>query len=87
MSRLPRVCLPGVPQHTIQRSSNRQICFASNKGYAAYMRWLVYAAKLPNGNTRLEFYDQSRASAGNVGNARWLLEDDAGRRSPLSPLL
>ncbi|HHH42564.1 MAG TPA: transposase [Gammaproteobacteria bacterium] len=40
MTRLPRICLPGMPQHVIQRGNNRQACFASEKDFAAYARWL-----------------------------------------------
>ncbi|MDZ7753508.1 MAG: transposase [Gammaproteobacteria bacterium] len=46
MARLPRVCIPGIPLHIIQRGNNRQACFASEKDVAAYARWLEeYAAK------------------------------------------
>lgn len=40
MARLPRVCLPGIPQHIIQRGNNRQVCFASEEDFAAYTHWL-----------------------------------------------
>ena len=40
MARLPRLCLPGIPQHIIQRGTNRQVCFASNEDFAAYAHWL-----------------------------------------------
>lgn len=40
MARLPRVCLPGVPLHLIQRGNNRQACFASDSDFAAYASWL-----------------------------------------------
>jgi putative transposase len=40
MARLPRVCLPGVPQHVIQRGNNRQVCFGSDEHFAAYAFWL-----------------------------------------------
>lgn len=36
MARLPRFCLPGVPQHIIQRGNNRQVCFAGTEDFAAY---------------------------------------------------
>lgn len=46
MARLPRVCLPGIPQHIIQRGNNRQICFASEEDFASYSYWLhEYAEK------------------------------------------
>ena len=45
MSRLPRLCLPGIPQHVIQRGTNRQVCFASEDDFAAYAYWLDECAK------------------------------------------
>ena len=40
MARLLRICLPGIPQHVIQRGNNRQVCFASDEDFAAYAHWL-----------------------------------------------
>ncbi|MDH5302251.1 MAG: transposase [Gammaproteobacteria bacterium] len=40
MARLPRFCLPGIPQHIIQRGNNRQACFACDENFAAYVGWL-----------------------------------------------
>lgn len=46
MPRLPRLCVPGVAQHIIQRGNNRQICFAAEEDFAAYAAWLKeYACK------------------------------------------
>lgn len=45
MARLPRLCLPGIPQHIIQRGTNRQICFASEEDFAVYAHWLDECAK------------------------------------------
>jgi len=44
MARLPRLCLPGLPQHIIQRGGNRQACFASQEDFAAYAYWLEKCA-------------------------------------------
>lgn len=44
MARLPRISLPGIPQHIIQRGTNCQICFASDEDTAAYALWLEAAA-------------------------------------------
>lgn len=44
MARLPRVCLPGIPQHIIQRGNNRQVCFALEEDFAAYAHWLEEAS-------------------------------------------
>jgi len=40
MARLSRLCLPGIPQHIIQRGNNRQICFGSDEDFATYAFWL-----------------------------------------------
>ena len=46
MARLPRLDVPGVAQHVIQRGNNRQVCFASEQDFAAYAGWLhEYAVK------------------------------------------
>jgi putative transposase len=40
MPRRPRVMLPGVPLHLIQRGNNRSICFASHEDYRFYLEIL-----------------------------------------------
>ena len=40
MSRLPRVDVPGVAQHVIQRGNDRQLCFACDEDFAVYANWL-----------------------------------------------
>lgn len=40
MVRIPRICLPGIPQHIIQRGNNRQVCSVSNDDFSAYAYWL-----------------------------------------------
>ncbi|MDE0284832.1 MAG: transposase [Gammaproteobacteria bacterium] len=45
MARLPRLYLPDVPQHIIQRGINRQACFISDKDFAAYAYWLDQSAR------------------------------------------
>lgn len=45
MARLPRLCLPGIPQHIIQRGTNRQPCFASEDDFSAYAYWLEECSK------------------------------------------
>lgn len=44
MARLPRLSLPGIPQHIIQRGNNRQACFVSNEDFVAYAHWLFEAS-------------------------------------------
>jgi putative transposase len=36
MARLTRICLPGMPQHIIQRGNNRQVCFGSEEDFSNY---------------------------------------------------
>ena len=46
MPRRPRLVLPGVPLHLIQRGNNRQACFAAEEDYRFYLDWLKeYAEK------------------------------------------
>ncbi len=44
MSRKPRFTLPGVPQHVIQRSNNREPCFYAEEDYWCYLHDLQEAA-------------------------------------------
>ena len=37
MARLPRLNLPGIPQHVIQRGNNREVCFFADEDYAVYL--------------------------------------------------
>lgn len=45
MPRRPRLQLPGVPQHIIQRGNNRQACFYAEEDYRFYLEWLAEYAK------------------------------------------
>ena len=40
MARLPRLSVPGIPQHIIQRGNNRQVCFGSDQDFSAYVHWI-----------------------------------------------
>ncbi|MDY6867056.1 MAG: transposase [Chloroflexota bacterium] len=40
MARKPRINLPGIPQHVIQRGHNREPCFYSEEDYSAYLEFL-----------------------------------------------
>jgi len=40
MPRRPRVVLPHIPLHLIQRGNNRQICFAADEDCRFYLEWL-----------------------------------------------
>ncbi|MFZ5485053.1 MAG: transposase [Pseudomonadota bacterium] len=47
MPRRPRLALPNVPFHIIQRGNNRQACFFADEDYRFYLDWLhEYATKL-----------------------------------------
>ena len=37
MARLPRLNLPNIPQHVVQRGNNRQVCFFNETDYAVYL--------------------------------------------------
>ena len=45
MPRRPRVVLPGVPLHLIQRGNNRQACFFTDDDSRFYLEWLKSYAK------------------------------------------
>ncbi len=45
MPRRPRLALPNVPQHIIQRGNNRQTCFYAEEDYRVYLEWLNEFAK------------------------------------------
>ena len=46
MPRRPRIILPNIPQHIIQRCNNRTACFYADEDYARYLDWLKeYADK------------------------------------------
>jgi putative transposase len=45
MARLPRISPVDVPVHIIQRGNNRQVCFAAEEDYGAYIGWLTEYAK------------------------------------------
>ena len=40
MPRRPRLVLPHVPLHLIQRGNNRQVCFVADEDYRFYLDWL-----------------------------------------------
>jgi len=41
MPRRPRLVLPQMPLHLIQRGNNRQVCFVADDDYRFYMDWLT----------------------------------------------
>jgi len=46
MARMPRLFVPGCPQHIIQRGNNRQVCFFTDKDYPVYLNKLKEVARL-----------------------------------------
>jgi len=40
MPRRPRITIPGIPLHIIQRGNNRQACFFADEDYGLYLDWL-----------------------------------------------
>ena len=45
MPRLPRLVIPGQPQHVIQRGNNRQNIFRTEGDYPFYLKKLAEAAE------------------------------------------
>ncbi len=46
MARLPRLNLPGIPQHVAQRGNNREVCFFEDVDYTVYLDKLkLYSRK------------------------------------------
>lgn len=45
MARLPRLNLPDIPQHIVQRGNNRQSCFMTRKDRVVYLKKLKDYAK------------------------------------------
>lgn len=44
MARQPRLDLPGIPQHVVQRGNDRHACFASETDYLHYLQKLREAS-------------------------------------------
>ncbi len=44
MARRPRIYIPGVAHHIIQRGNNRQACFGDDSDYKAYLTYLKEGA-------------------------------------------
>ena len=41
MPRRPRIHLPGVPIHLVQRGHNRDACFFAEEDFQVYRKWLA----------------------------------------------
>jgi len=44
MARRPRIYIPGVAHHVIQRGNNREVCFGDDSDYKAYLTYLKEGA-------------------------------------------
>ena len=44
MPRRPRIKLPGLPQHLVQRGVNREPCLFAEEDYHCYLHWLKKSA-------------------------------------------
>lgn len=46
MPRRPRIVMPNIPLHIIQRGNNKQACFFSDDDYLSYLQWLGEYAQI-----------------------------------------
>ncbi len=46
MPRRPRIVVPNIPLHIIQRGNNKQVCFFSDDDYLFYLQWLEEYASI-----------------------------------------
>ncbi len=76
MPRRPRIIVPGVPLHIIQRGNNRQACFFCDDDYLFYLYWLeelsrlsrcfVHAFALMTNHVHLLITPENEADAGTL---------------------
>ena len=76
MPRRPRIIVPDVPLHIIQRGNNRQACFYADEDYQFYLDWLkeyskesgckVHAYILMTNHVHLLLTPRKKNSAGNL---------------------
>ncbi len=76
MPRRPRIVLPNVPLHLIQRGNNRQACFFADDDYRPYLGWLekfarevhctVHAYVLMTNHAHLLVTPQTSSAAGEL---------------------
>ena len=53
MARLPRLNLPGIPQHVLQRDNNRQASFFAGQDYRVYLHKLKDYSELVDTSGRI----------------------------------
>ncbi len=66
MPRRPRVVLPHIPLHLIQRGNNRQVCFVADEDYRVYLDWLK------------EFAGKTGCISKRRGSAQWVADEKLG---------
>ena len=76
MPRRPRVTIPEIPLHIIQRGNNRKACFMAEEDYGFYLDWLreyarssgcaIHAYVLMTNHVHLLLTPKHKASAGNM---------------------
>jgi putative transposase len=76
MPRRPRIIVPGIPLHLIQRGNNRQACFFADADYLTYLDWLddyakstgclIHAFVLMTNHVHLLLTPEKQDSAGNL---------------------
>jgi putative transposase len=76
MPRRPRIIIPGIPLHIIQRGNNRQACFFADEDYGFYLDWLqeysrgtgcaIHAYVLMTNHVHLLLTPKHKESAGNL---------------------
>lgn len=76
MPRRPRLIVPGIPLHIIQRGNNRQACFFADEDYLFYLDWLreyskiskcsIHAYVLMTNHVHLLLTPQKKDSAGEL---------------------
>ena len=59
MPRRPRIHLPGVPLHIVQRGHNRDACFFADDDYLACRHWLGEAIKESGRTLHAHGYDRT----------------------------
>ena len=74
MPRRPRLTLPGIPLHLIQRGNNRQACFFADDDYLRFLAWLkeyadasgcaIHAYVLMTNHVHLLITPETSSSAG-----------------------
>ena len=66
MVRLPRLCLPEIPQHIIQRGINREPCFTAEEGFSAYAHWRKITSYL-------DIYEEPYAHVSDISNRKIMI--------------